>query len=219
MLVPDREYVAADGTADIDRAVQKALARASGRPGKHAAFAAERASTVRRTWLDTFDWRLHRAGFVLQRVERSRTPPTLRLSLATGDDVLTVTAPPSAQTATRVAYPLDAVVPAGPMRSLLEPVVEMRALQPVATQRLVVRSYRVLNDDEKTVARVIIERPTSGGAGRCRRCRLASEHRGVTRILRRGSSHCSDHRESARPHGVSSVNACASTGRDRSKRG
>ncbi|HEY3924442.1 MAG TPA: CHAD domain-containing protein [Acidothermaceae bacterium] len=160
MLVADREYVAADGTADIDRAVQKALARASGRPGKHVGFVAEPAFTVRRTWLDTFDWRLHRAGFVLQRVERSRAPAGLRLSLATGDDVLTVAAPAEVQTP-RVEYPLDTVVPAGPMRGLLEPVVEMRALQPVATQRFVVRSYRVLNDDEKTVARVVIEHPTS----------------------------------------------------------
>jgi len=165
VLVADREYVAADGTADIDRAVQKALARASGRPGKHAGFVAEPASTVRRTWLDTFDWRLHRAGFVLQRVERSRATPTLRLSLATGDDVLAVTATPAPASA-RVAYPLDTVVPPGPMRSLLEPVVEMRALQPVATQRFVVRSYRVRNDDEKTVARVVIEHPVGDGPGK-----------------------------------------------------
>jgi CHAD domain-containing protein len=165
VLVADREYVAADGTADVDRAVQKALARASGRPGKHVGFVAEPASTVRRTWLDTFDWRLNRAGFTLQRVERSRASATLRLALATGDDVLTVAAPLHAETP-RVAYPLDAVVPAGPMRSLLEPVVEMRALQPVATQRFVVRSYRVLNDDEKTVARVVIEHPAGGGPGK-----------------------------------------------------
>jgi CHAD domain-containing protein len=165
VLVADREYVAADGTVDIERAVQKALARASGRPGRHAGFLAEPASTVRRTWLDTFDWRLYRAGFVLQRVERSRTTPTLRLTLIPGDDVLTVAAPAQVQTAARVAYPLDTVVPAGPMRSLLEPVVEMRALQPVATQRFVVRSYRVLNDDEKTVARVVIEHPSGAGAG------------------------------------------------------
>ncbi|HWF42167.1 MAG TPA: CHAD domain-containing protein [Acidothermaceae bacterium] len=168
MLVGDREYVAGDGTADIDRAVQKALARASGRPGKHVGFVAEPASTVRRTWLDTFDWRLHRAGYILQRIERSRTTPTLRLSLASGDDVLIVSAPPQAQVTARVAYPLDTVVPAGPMRTLLEPVVEMRALQPVATQRFVVRSYRVLNDDEKTVARVVIEHPAGrwpGSAG------------------------------------------------------
>jgi CHAD domain-containing protein len=163
VLVADREYVAADGTADIDRAVQKALARASGRPGKHAGFVAEPASTVRRMWLDTFDWRLHRAGYILQRIERSRATATLRLSLTTGDDVLTVAAPPQAQTIARVAYPVDTFVPAGPMRSLLEPVVEMRALQPVATQRFVVRSYRVLNDDEKTVARVVIEHPAAGG--------------------------------------------------------
>jgi CHAD domain-containing protein len=164
VLVADREYVAADGTADLDRAVQKALARASGRPGKHAGVVAEPASTVRRTWLDTFDWRLHRAGFALQRVERSRATGTLRLTRTTGDDVLAVAAPPPAPTAARAAYPLDTVVPPGPMRSLVEPVVEMRALQPVATQRFVVRSYRVLNDDEKTVARVVIEHPAGGRA-------------------------------------------------------
>jgi CHAD domain-containing protein len=165
VLVADREYVAADGTADIDRAVRKALERASGRPGKHAGFVAEPASTVRRTWLDTFDWRLHRAGYVLQRIERSRATATLRLSLATGDDVLTVAAPSPPQTVTRVAFPLDTVVPTGPMRNLLEPVVEMRALQPVATQRFAVRSYRVLNDDEKTVVRVVIEHPVGTGGG------------------------------------------------------
>jgi len=164
VLVADREYVAADGSADIDRAVQKALARASGRPGKHAGFVAEPTSTVRRTWLDTFDWRLHRAGFVLQRVERSRAAPTLRLSVATCGDVLTVASPQAPTVG--VAYPIDAVVPAGPMRTLLEPVVEMRALQPVATQRFVVRSYRVRNDDEKTVARVVIEHPAGGRPGR-----------------------------------------------------
>jgi CHAD domain-containing protein len=166
VLVADREYVAADGTIDIDRAVQKALARAAGRPGNHAGVVGEPASTVRRTWFDTFDWRLHRAGFALQRIERSRATGALRLALATGDDVLTVAAPPQAQTAARVAYPLDTVVPAGPMRGLLEPVVEMRALQPVATQRFAVRSYRILNDDEKTVARVVIEHPTGSGPGK-----------------------------------------------------
>ena len=166
MLVADREYVAADGTADIDRAVQKALVRGAGRPGQHAGFVAEPASTVRRTWLDTFDWRLHRAGYVLQRVERSRATATLRLTRITGDDVLAVAALPHTQTTARVAYPLDMVVPAGPMRSLLEPVVEMRALQPVATQRFVVRSYRVRNDDEKTVARVVIEHPAGGRPGK-----------------------------------------------------
>jgi CHAD domain-containing protein len=159
VLVADREYVAGDGAPDVDRAVQKALARASGRPGKHAGVVAEPASSIRRTWFDTFDWRLHRAGFSLQRTERSRVAGTGQLALTTGNDVLTVAVPPQAQTAVRVAYPLDRVVPVGSMRSLLEPVVEMRALLPVATQRFVVRSYRVLNDDDKTVARVVVEHP------------------------------------------------------------
>jgi CHAD domain-containing protein len=55
------------------------------------------------------------------------------------------------------------------MRSLLEPVVEMRALLPVATQRFAVRGYRVLNDDEKTVARVVVEHPVGGRPGEARR--------------------------------------------------
>ena len=164
MLVADREYVAADGAADVDRAVQKALARAAGRPGKHASVVAEQASTVRRTWFDTFDWRLHRAGFALQRTERSKATGPGRLTLTTDDDVLTVVTPPQPQTGARVAYPIDHVVPDGAMRSLLEPVVEMRALLPVATQRFAVRSYRVLNDDDKTVARVVLEHPIGARA-------------------------------------------------------
>jgi CHAD domain-containing protein len=163
VLVADREYVAAGGAPDIDRAVQTALARAAGRPGKHAGVVAEPASTLRRTWFDTFDWRLHRAGFALQRTQGSKASAPGRLTLTTGKDVLTVAGPPPAQAAVRVAYPLDRVVPAGPMRSLLEPVVEMRALLPVATQRFVVRSYRVLNDDDKTVARVVVEHPVGSG--------------------------------------------------------
>jgi CHAD domain-containing protein len=165
VLVADREFVAADGAADVDRAVQKALTRAAGRPGQLAGLVAEPGSTLRRTWFDTFDWRLHRAGFALQRTERSKATGPARLTLARGDDVLTVVVSAPAQAAVRVPYPLDRVVPEGPMRSLLEPVVEMRALLPLATQRFAVRSYRVLNDDDKTVARVVIEHPIGARAG------------------------------------------------------
>ena len=165
MLVADREFVAADGVADIDRAVQEALARTAGRPGKHASVLAEPASSLRRTWFDTFDWRLHRAGFALWRTQRSKASGSPRLTLTTRDDVLTVATPAQPQTAARAGFPLDTVVPAGPMRSLLEPVVEMRALLPVATQRFVVSSYRVRNDDEKTVALVVVEQPLGGRSG------------------------------------------------------
>jgi CHAD domain-containing protein len=165
VLVADREFVAADGAADVDRAVQKALTRAAGRPGKHAGLVAEPGSTLRRTWFDTFDWRLHRAGLALQRTERSKATGPARLTLTKGDDVLTVVVSPLAQTTVRPAYPLDHVVPDSPMRSILEPVVEMRALMPLATQRFAVRSYRVLNDDDKTVARVVIEHPIGARPG------------------------------------------------------
>ena len=212
MLVADREYVAADGAADVDRAVQKALERAAGRPGKHAGVVAEPASTLRRTWFDTFDWRLHRAGFALQRTERSKATGPERLTLTAGDDVLMVLAP-AVQAAARVAYPLDRVVPTGPMRSLLEPVVEMRALLPLATQRFSVRSYRVLNDDDKTVARVVIEHP-AWRSTRSAEHALASKRRRVTWLFCGSGGHGSGHRENPRPHAVRSVDACASTGSD-----
>ncbi len=45
-----------------------------------------RPRTVRRTWLDTFDWRLHRAGFTLEYVTGPR-PAELVLATAAGDQV------------------------------------------------------------------------------------------------------------------------------------
>ena len=46
--------------------------------------AAGRPRTLRRTWLDTFDWRLHRAGLTLEYVTGPR-PAELVLSTAAGD--------------------------------------------------------------------------------------------------------------------------------------
>ena len=57
---------------------------------------AGRSRTLRRTWLDTFDWRLHRAGLTLEYVSGPR-PAELVLASAAGDLVR--------QPAGRLAWP------------------------------------------------------------------------------------------------------------------
>jgi len=201
-LVADREFVAVDSaadsaSADVAAAVHSALARAGsrapkhGRTGRAGSVVAEPPAYLRRTWFDTFDWRLHKAGLTLQRIDTGRSNAAAggRLALAaTGDlAIADLVAPvPAVGAEVRGAYPFDAVVPPGPMRTRLEPIVEMRAVSPIVTVRTVVRTFRVRNDDDKTVARVVVEqavgeRPSGNG---CRvsvvACRGYEEEAGAT---------------------------------------
>jgi CHAD domain-containing protein len=176
VLVTDREFVAVDSaadsaSADVAAAVQSALTKAASRASKHGrpgsisgvgSVVAGPPGYLRRTWFDTFDWRLHKANLTLQRIEtgRSNAPAGARLALAASGGLAIadlVTPLPSAAAEVRGAYPFDAVVPPGSMRSRLEPIVEMRAVSPIVTVQTVVRTFRVLNDDDKTVARVAVE--------------------------------------------------------------
>jgi CHAD domain-containing protein len=113
-----------------------------------------RAAAVRRTWLDTFDWRLYRAGLTL---ELGGPRGAARFTL-TGRDG----SPLAVQRAARGGQPrwpgrLDAL-PEGPLRERLGPVVGVRALLPVARAASAVRELRVLNSDDKTIARVTADR-------------------------------------------------------------
>jgi CHAD domain-containing protein len=107
--------------------------------------------TVAHTWLDTFDWRLHAAGISLEYVD---------------DGPLTAQLPDGA----RIAGPLPAGnwpaqaddLPAGPLRDALVPIIGPRALLPVVTVRRTARESRVLNGDEKTVARLLAESADDG---------------------------------------------------------
>jgi CHAD domain-containing protein len=103
-----------------------------------------RPRTRRLTWLDTFDWRLHRAGLTLQHSAGSRVSDyTL-----TGADGGQVTVP-----AKGLRWPaLAGALPPGPLRSRLQPVTEVRALIPTVRATATVRQMRVLNADDKTVA-------------------------------------------------------------------
>jgi CHAD domain-containing protein len=157
-----------------------------------------RSVTLRRVWLDTFDWRLYRSGLTLEQVSsRGETHVVL-----TGRDGTVIAAeqvgrprpagPPrdgeqvaggqqnsgqrnghgreaaAAQDGQpeggrpqggRLTWPARLeTLPMGPLRDHLVPVVGVRALLPVARAVSTVRDMRVLNADEKTIAKLTVDR-------------------------------------------------------------
>jgi CHAD domain-containing protein len=114
---------------------------------------ATRSVALRRLWLDTFDWRLYRSGLALEQVG-SRGATDLVL---TGRDGAVVAADHVARAQVKWPGGLD-VLPLGPLRDQLAPVVGVRALLPVARAVSSVRESRVLNSDDKTIARITVDR-------------------------------------------------------------
>jgi CHAD domain-containing protein len=113
------------------------------------AVGAERA--VSQTWLDTFDWRLHAAGISLEYADDGPL-------IAHLPDGVRLQCPQPAR-----GWPAQADdLPAGLLRDALAPIVAPRALLPVVTVRRAARESRVLNQDEKTVARLVIENDDDG---------------------------------------------------------
>jgi CHAD domain-containing protein len=112
------------------------------------------ARTRRCTWLDTFDWRLYRAGLTLEQVTGG------------GQAVLVLTGRDGAVVATerlpaggRPSWPrLAAELPAGPLQAALEPVAGLRALSPVARAVSRLAELQALNGDAKTIARLAVDR-------------------------------------------------------------
>ncbi len=128
---------------------------------------------VRRTWLDTFDWRLYRAGLSLeQQAGGSGTELVL-----TGRDGERLAGLPvsnarggnnsggnnsggnsSGGNNSGPSWPsLITALPPSPLRELLEPVVGIRALMPVARAASRIHGQRALNADAKTVARLVVD--------------------------------------------------------------
>jgi CHAD domain-containing protein len=134
--------------ADAD---ESGLGTALAVPGSAFAWAADgRPRTLRRVWLDTFDWRLYRSGLTLEQVS-SRGSVELTLTGRDGGVL-------AAEHPGRIRWPLrlDAL-PAGPLRDQLAPVAGVRALLPVARATSAITGRRVVNSDEKTVARVSVD--------------------------------------------------------------
>lgn len=105
---------------------------------------------VSHTWLDTFDWRLHEAGISLEYLD---------------DGPLVMQFPDGSRLQGPRAKKWPALLhdlPAGRLRDALEPIVAPRALLSVVTVARAVRESRVLNADEKTVARLLTESVDDG---------------------------------------------------------
>jgi CHAD domain-containing protein len=105
---------------------------------------------VSHTWLDTFDWRLHDAGISLEYLDDG----PLILQFPDGSRVQG----PRAKKWPALLHDL----PAGRLRDALDPIVAQRALLSVVTVQRAVRESRVLNADEKTVARLLTESGDDG---------------------------------------------------------
>jgi len=128
--------------------------------------AAPRTAARRYTWFDTFDWRLYRAGLALEYVPAHRGGE-LRLSEASsdapGDVAGDVTQPVAGWQASR-AHPL-VDLPDGPIAARIFGLVAPRALLPAVTVSDAATVRRLLNEDGKTVARLIIDQPAVPAAG------------------------------------------------------
>jgi CHAD domain-containing protein len=111
--------------------------------------------TRRRTWFDTFDWRLNRAGLVLEYTPERRGGHLL----LTRDDGTPLAEQPVTGWPPRRPV-LAEQLPPGPVRDALQPVTRPRALLPVAKAASTMSVTRLLNADGKTVARLITDRST-----------------------------------------------------------
>src|SRR5580693_10006479 len=146
--------IADNGSHDPVSVVLDALGQAFGvvtEPG------APGSGARRHTWLDTFDWRLYRAGLVLEYEHRNRGG---RL-LLTRDEVLQAEQPVLGWRSGRPRLATD--LPAGPVRDRILKLATPRALLPMATASGTVTVTRLLNADGKTVARLVVDRLTVTG--------------------------------------------------------
>ena len=116
------------------------------------------AAATRTTWLDTFDWRLHKAGLTLEHVP-ARGGSELRLSGA--DPGKTATQLVTGWQASRPH--LLAALADGPVGTRIAGLAAPRALIPLVATSTVTSVYRLLNEDNKTVARLLVDRPSVVG--------------------------------------------------------
>jgi CHAD domain-containing protein len=111
----------------------------------------QRAHHVDRTFWDTFDGRLHRAGLSLAVVGRR----LVLMDAASHAEQASVDVPRGAR-----RLLLDDL-PAGALRERLAPLVEMRALTPIARVRSRLLAVNVLDELGKTVVRLRAEEPVA----------------------------------------------------------
>lgn len=132
------------------------LATALGAGGFTVRTAATRPEPLRRSWLDTFDWRLHRAGLELEQVEMNGET-SFELRSIDGPELSVPAAEP-------IDWPAQAdALPAGLLRDRVAAVTGIRALITTARFEGSRRTVRVLDDEDKTVAWLHVD--TAAGEG------------------------------------------------------
>jgi CHAD domain-containing protein len=126
--------------------------------GQSFGVAAERGVRDRRqTWLDTFDWRLYRAGLELEYEHAARGANKGGRLLLSKDEVPQAEQPVDNWRRDRPHLADD--LPAGPVRDQIVKLASPRALLPVATAAGPISVTRLLNADGKTVARLVVDHP------------------------------------------------------------
>jgi len=132
---------------------------------RRAPFDREPDRVVERTIYDTFDWRLHAEGTVLEHEREVPIPP------ARGGRLPQVARPALVWRAADTGEVLGRIVvdhvprfasalPDGPIAERLADILEMRALLPLVTVRDHQSALRLLDDEGKTQARVLIDQAT-----------------------------------------------------------
>ena len=109
--------------------------------------AREAVSPTTRTWFDTFDWRLYQRGLFL-----FHDKDNYHLFQRESVDI-TAFLPQKGLHSPVFSWDF----PVSRIRSILEPVVEMRSLLPLVTYTSLTTCLRIMNRDHKTVARVFLE--------------------------------------------------------------
>ncbi|MGI9287715.1 MAG: CHAD domain-containing protein [Pseudomonadales bacterium] len=113
----------------------------------------EPARVVRRTFYDTFDWRLYADNAVLEERQDGKQRTLLWHNLEAGDRGTQIASPAPPR------FVKD--LPTGQFRQRLERVVEMRELMPVLQISTKTRALRMLDKIDKTVVRLVVEEGTA----------------------------------------------------------
>jgi len=114
----------------------------------------EHKGLIEKDYLDTFDWRLFKAGWVMEAL-RNRAAVRLVWRALDSCEVFLDQEFPQAP---RFAWDL----PEGPLRDRLAPVLDVRALLPMLSTRTEWHRLSILNADGKTVLRVELSRDRQG---------------------------------------------------------
>ena len=198
-MIASTQYLLPDGldAAELSRALAPTLAlRADSRVAGE------------RTFYDTFDGRLHRAGLSL-------VHEAGRLALLEGGHGERAGAhqprPPKRL--------LAADLPTGRLRGLLLPLVERRALTRLVLVQSRRRPLRVLDDEDKTVVRLVLEEPRVWGMARVRSGRVCTRSACAATTRRwRGSADARDGARAGRCRRVAAGRGCRTGGRQPRRR-